>query len=145
MIGALLMVPPDKKADPEKLPSPDEVNIKVNQKGYFLENGDPVSEALQLKRGHVKLVFHYDESLVDALGTTHSITVSNNVTGFSMQSTALSSDSKTAVIEFNVGENGEKEYLFYCNVSCPAMVNLFRKIVVIENASLPLATSVARG
>ena len=115
--------------------APYEVRMKVSRNGYFLENGTRPLEILELPRGLVELVLLYDEK-GDPL--EHQFTISNNVTGFYLQSELLSSARKTVRIRFKAGENDVKEYDIFCSISCEpgAMMQLFKKIKVVEKTKV---------
>lgn len=120
----------------------DEVHIKVNQDGYFLEDGSRVTEALRLPRGHhVKIVFHYaylatitnatqpDESPI------HQFTIraadSAGKDTFRLQSKPLSPENTEVEMELDVGRDGIQKYMMYCDINCNAMGQLFKEIEVL--------------
>ncbi len=110
--------------------SPYVVRMKVSRDGYFLENGNRPLETLELPKGAVELVLLYDEKNEPL---AHQFAISNNITGFYLQSTLLSPDHPMIKVRLNVGGNGEKEYDIFCSISCDpsAMTKLFKKIKVI--------------
>lgn len=133
-----------KEAEVQKVTpsSLDEVHIKVNQGGYFLEDGSHVTEALRLPRGHrVKIVFHYDYTadMVSAISPDESpvhqftIRASDSVgqDTFRLQSKPLSPENPKVEMEFDVGRDGIDKYMMYCDINCNAMVQLFKEIMVI--------------
>ena len=120
----------------------DEVHIKVNQGGYFLEDGSHVTEALRLPRGHrVKIVFTYayTADMVSAISPdespVHQFTIrasdSAGQDTFRLQSKPLSAENPKVEMEFDVGRGGIDKYMMYCDINCNAMVQLFKEIVVI--------------
>lgn len=119
-----------------------EVHIKVNQGGYFLEDGSQVTEVLQLPRGHhVKIVFHYDYAAdrVSVISPdespVHQFTIrASDSTGqdtFRLQSKPLSPENPKVEMDLDVGRDGIKKYIMYCDINCNAMVQLFKEIMVI--------------
>ena len=108
------------------------VRIKVSRDGYILDGGNRPLEILELPKGPAEIVLLYNEKK-EKEPLEHQFAISNNITGFYLQSELLSPNRQTIKIRLNVGANGEKEYDIFCSISCDptAMMQLFKKIKVI--------------
>lgn len=131
-----------KKADTvKKLSSPDTVHIHVKEGGYFFESGEPVGEGLRLPQGHrVTLVLHYkyaeprDKAPESGLSPVHQFTIAAD--GFRLVSEPLSPENPKVEMVLDVGRGGIKKYDWYCNINCPYMGILFKKIEVLDEKSV---------
>ena len=109
------------------------LDMDVKTGGYFVHGGSHPVEVLELPRGPVKIVLHYaDDSSGKSLD--HQFAISNNATGFYLQSPLLSPTNRKAEMRFDAGKDGAMEYDIFCSISCDptAMGNLFRKIRVVN-------------
>lgn len=106
------------------------VRIKVSREGYILDGGNRPLEILELPKGPTEIVLLYNEKKEPL---EHQFAISNNITGFYLQSELLSPNRQAIKVKLNVGANGEKEYDIFCSISCDptAMMQLFKKIKVI--------------
>ena len=117
------------------------VSIKVNQSGYSYADGSPLGESLKLPPGPVEIILLYaypisaSNDIESDNYPEHKFTILAPKDGerkeFRLESEALSPRHTKVVMKLNAGQDNVKKYTLYCEISCPAMGQLFKEIEVI--------------
>jgi hypothetical protein len=104
-----------------------EVTIRVNEQGFFNNNGRLLGpqQPLTLPKGRrVKMTFLFDEALSSlAIGDTHQIAISAE-DGWRIEGEPIRVFHQKTSVTFEVGANGRNTYRGYCILNCIGMNHL---------------------